>query len=485
MRNEIIRNNNVCLEIESFLRERYVELSGQVGLYSNIIGVFYHELMVYLTNYYLIKNSEASAGSSGVSAPKPNNLTRHILPSCTTENCEPRRFEKSHHDRKRPWQILIEIIFALKKGKARIGFDNYFISHDLKNILPALLGKYQICFETNNSLWLDNKDYQTEYLRKTIKEAAHYIRAPRIKEFAEDFVRFALSHVSDDQQSVNNAIFINVSNAHLQSRIRSANYKAKDKPVISFAHSCLSAYVTDEPLMGYGELSYCDYYVTYGHDQNFYSLKYARPLQRMPQIIYRSDHFIQKYYRTPEICFRELNSQVRILYAPTTFCGNMRYGPFRDIADNLYEKWQYALLRCGLDVTYKPHPSNRGPVKIRYAKTMTGNLMDCMHDFDFYFLDYISTASGLLGATDKCIIYFNLGLRNMSKDVLEDFKKRVFWVDIDLFGDLDKQISDAIANYNDHKQNFYNSYTEKYSLCKEETPDSDMLKRIIEDTVHN
>ena len=50
--------DRVALEVESLLRGQYHELSKNVGLYSNIIGIFFHELMIYSTNYYLIYKAD-------------------------------------------------------------------------------------------------------------------------------------------------------------------------------------------------------------------------------------------------------------------------------------------------------------------------------------------------------------------------------------------------------------------------------------------
>ena len=46
------------IELNHILKEEYSNLRTKVGPYSNIIGVFFHEIMIYLSNYYLIKNSK-------------------------------------------------------------------------------------------------------------------------------------------------------------------------------------------------------------------------------------------------------------------------------------------------------------------------------------------------------------------------------------------------------------------------------------------
>ena len=75
-----------------------------------------------------------------------------------------------------------------------------------------------------------------------------------------------------------------------------------------------------------------------------------------------------------------------------------------------------------------------------------------MNKYDFYILDYVSTASALCVATDKPIIYFNLGQRNLFNEAEELLKKRAFWVDVDFDKDLSSQINRAIKDFNSRKK---------------------------------
>ena len=52
------KEDKFALEINKILREDYNLLSKKVGPYSNLIGIFYHQIIIYTTNYYLIKNSK-------------------------------------------------------------------------------------------------------------------------------------------------------------------------------------------------------------------------------------------------------------------------------------------------------------------------------------------------------------------------------------------------------------------------------------------
>ena len=82
-------------------------------------------------------------------------------------------------------------------------------------------------------------------------------------------------------------------------------------------------------------------------------------------------------------------------------------------------------------------------------------------------------------ATDKPIIYFNLGQRNLFNEAEELLKKRAFWVDVDFDKDLSSQINRAIKDFNSRKKNYINHYTEKYSLSKNTNTEIDALENIL------
>ena len=67
----------------------------------------------------------------------------------------------------------------------------------------------------------------------------------------------------------------------------------------------------------------------------------------------------------------------------------------------------------------------------------------------------------------------------MSREALDLFKKRVFWVDIDLDNDLNIQIKAAIKNYNLSNKDFINRYSERFSLSDNNKDDTDLLNQII------
>ena len=337
------------------------------------------------------------------------------------------------------------------------------VSIDLKKIVLKNIFRYKFISSTNVKINLPDSLGQLDNLKGLIVDIANLLEIKNKINFVDNFLRYVESYLSNQPIKCNSNALIVGSNARLDVRINSANYLSKGKKVISFCHGEHSAYVLDEPIIGYTELSYCTDYVTYGKDQDFNKLEYAKPLFQLPNIYYRNSSEISKYYKDNSVLNTGLERATKILYIPTLFSENQRYAPFRDIDDSTYREWQESLLKIDLNITYKAHPKNKVEFDLKQDQIERRYLQEVLSQYDFYILDYISTASALCIATEKPILYLNIGCRNMSHEALDLFKKRVFWVDIDLDKNFDVQIENAIKDYNLSSRKFINEYTEQYS----------------------
>ena len=65
------------------------------------------------------------------------------------------------------------------------------------------------------------------------------------------------------------------------------------------------------------------------------------------------------------------------------------------------------------------------------VKIISDNFSYSYNQCDGYIFDHISTAFMIASATNKPIIYFNIGKRNLSIEAERIVKKRCFWIDID------------------------------------------------------
>jgi len=464
MNNKINLTDKKSLEIESLIRS-YIKETDYNKI--ELIGVFFHEFMIYATNYYIIKNSNENY---------PQDIKFPFLNSDYIKNTPQIKFDHIKNNKK--IYKLIEFFQRLLPLKKTI-YISSSNSHDIKQFILKHLFKYRFK-QVNLNLYLEDWDYQIDILKDLLSNICDLINICDKKDnFINNFIAYVNSYKSDKKVLLekNSYLLIN-SNMSIQNRINSITFIQNNKKIISLGHGEHSIQVFDEPIISYGELSYTTDYITYG--QNIVQLEST--IFKTPKIYYRNSNKILKYFVNKKIKFRTLDKTVKVLYVPTSFSGNIRYGPYRDIEDKDYAKWQKALLNNDYNITYKEHLNINYKIDFRIDKLETKQLTEVMHKYDIYILDYISTASALLFATNKPIIFFDIGLRNLDKEVNNDFKNRVFLQKINLDSNLNNQISNTFNHYNNNNNKQYiNTYTQKYSIDKNNENYINIIKQIIGD----
>ena len=419
----------------------------------DLVGVFYHELMIYATNFHIISTCNEEY-TQKIKFPFINSNYVKNTPKITF---------KKKAKRKKSYKIkTIELIQFFLPLKKKLAIEEN-LTNDLKFFLLRNILRYKFNFLTNVNINLKDANLQLDNLIKLTSEIANLLKIKNKKNFVENFIRYVESYIDNEFFECDSYALLVGSNARLNVRINSANFLSKGKKVISFGHGEQSIYILDEPIVGYGDLSYCTDYVAYGENQDFNKLEYAKPLFQLPNIYYRNSSEIGKYYKGNMVLNTKLDRATKILYIPTLLSSNQRYAPFRDIDDSSYKEWQTSLLKLDLNITYKAHPKNKIELDLKPVQIERRYLQEVISEYDFYLLDYISTASALCVATNKPILYFNIGCRNLSHEALQLFKKRVFWVDIDLDKSFDVQIENALKDYNFSSREYINEFTEKYS----------------------
>ena len=441
----------------------------------DLIGVFFHQIMIYGSNFYIIKDNNKNY-SRKVNFPFLNYEYVKKIPKLNFNDVM---------DRKNTliFKIIrfIQNFFSHKLTVDIEGEGNAFFEKKkflVKNFFTCKFNK-----TLNRKIFIKDKSEQINNLKILLEKIAIVINVKDKHYFVSNFIKYVDSYISQKPIFVKSDTLIVGSNTNLISRINSAVFLSQGKKVIAISHGEHSPFVIDEPSTGYGEFSYCSDYINFGRELDHSQLKYALPIMKLPNIHYRNSKIIKTYYKNQkDIEYVKLKNSSKVLYIPTIFSGYSRYGPFRDIEDDLYQKWQDALMNLDYNITYKTHPKNKIEAQLKYHKIVKKNLKDILNKYDFYLLDYISTASALCVATDKPIIYFNLGQRNLLTEAEKLLKKRVFWVDVDVSEDLNYQINKAIKDFNTIKKSYVNHYTEKYSLSKNNISDIDALEKILKRT---
>ncbi|MEM4396788.1 MAG: hypothetical protein QXR30_03995 [Candidatus Woesearchaeota archaeon] len=485
MRNE----DKTCLEIYNILLKNYRELNSKTDQFTNIIGIFFHEIMIFTTNYFLLSNSK---GSYNVKIDFPYLTSNYVKKPYIVSfqgNSRSNGQDKNifnyifNFNYKKLLYILETFHLNLLVKISNLNYNNSLIAlpnkqrFDIYNIIK----KFKIkILDEKPLLYVDDKRAQLDFLSSTLFEIFNFIGVVggNLDILIKSFINYVESRITEKQIRIKEDIFLSNTNSILNNRIFSSLFLLNNKKVISLSHGYSSFLKLDEPIVGYGELSYCNYYIDYGSILNTNFTNFQSPLISIkPKIIHINCKKVEKLYRKKVIKHHYLTKFSNILYIPNAFIANQRYGPFRDIEDFYYLKWQKTLLNLGYNIYYKIHPNNLIFYKeLSNIKIVTERIEKIIEKFDIIILDFLGSAYDLAIASDKPVIYFNFGLRNFTKEALELIKKRFFWYDIDLNLDYKEQILSAFNNYNDSKAEKFNEYSELYSINYD--PEANQAERI-------
>ena len=451
------------LYIDNILSTNFKLLSNSVGEYENIIGIFYHELMCYLTNFYILKESNVDY-KDDIKFPFLN--TSYIKNPYEIIFTEIEKIKTSKRDR------ILDFIASLSKGHK----ENFTVCHGaiglsnikLTQIIISIIFRLGLRIDSNDKCSIPKIDKQLFILSKAIEEVFSFLGVDNKDILNKSFINYTKMHITEKYVYPKGKYLVCGSMSILNNRINASNYKAQGKTVISLSHANSTFTHYDEPVIGYGELSYCDHYLDIGNQHDFLGLENVFSLQKMPMIHYYSDIYTKKLHNKREILFRKVDQKIKICYISNSFHSSKVYGPFRSYEDHDYLKFQKTIMNLNLNLKYIPHPSsntqNIDMFWLDDANTDSRKIKGILNDYDVFFIDYASSVMSYLAATDKPILFFDIGLRNMSDEYKEKLNERAFVYQIDIFGNLELQVSDAIKSYNKLKIDFVNNFTTSFSL---------------------
>ena len=113
-----------------------------------------------------------------------------------------------------------------------------------------------------------------------------------------------------------------------------------------------------------------------------------------------------------------------------------------------------------------------------HDKYISKKFLDIIDDVDVFVFDYISTAFCYAAATNKPIIYFNIGIQNIEKEAYEAIKKRALTFDVTDEFDIsyDEIVKQLMQMDIDH------TVTESYSLNEDR---EDREKKLLHYIINN
>ena len=321
----------------------------------------------------------------------------------------------------------------------------------------GLLGAFQKPVRS----FLPKQRQQIDALLACIGELCSDHAVPTVGTIQDNWARYAKIHTVEKQKRLNQNCIILGNRQDLQNRKLAVNFLQQDKDVVAFTHGEISSVVFDEPMYGYAERTLCSTLIEYGKKD--VGEPNDRVLVRPRTILYRNSLAAKaQYHRRERIEFREL-SQAKVLYIPTTYVGNQIYGPFHAYEDQIYREWQLALVEVIPSLTVKVHPKSN--VKLHPPGQPEKRwLDDCINEYDVLLIDYMATAAVLSIVSDKPIIYFDIGLRKLSKTFERDLQARSQYARIDINGNLREQIHDGLEKYSRSSRRWSNIDIEKYII---------------------
>jgi len=228
---------------------------------------------------------------------------------------------------------------------------------------------------------------------------------------------------------------------HIPNRLMAARARSAGIPVVTVGHGQASGMAGD-PVLGYGERTLATHELGYATSGMRDRLAMPRaqsmiaadePISAIPSDAEKVAAIFREGAGIKPLDFRR-NS--RIYYVPTTFNDLHTYGPHRSMPDLIYARWQQHLLDQFPEVALKAYPWTKASTDWAYDAIEPPRI--CRDQFelvldraDGFVFDYISTAFVLACATDKPIVYFDVGLRDPSPLALEVIRERCIYVRVD------------------------------------------------------
>lgn len=340
----------------------------------------------------------------------------------------------------------------------------------------------------DSSIFIPRVELQYDILGKHIKAAFESVGYALPDSLAVLTRSWIFSFISRTKRSLPNAsIYLSGSLTRPVSRVGAASYRSVGVPVVSIFHGETCG-TMDEPMFGYGENAFADAVIGYGEDgcriatssKFSYSL-FEDPVKYVPS----TSEQISSTYQGQEPTAFDPNKRMTWMYVPTSFSGSARYGPFRDIHDVAYLQWQIDLLSTLREavsgrVIWKPHRKGKSATLPGYLDSVDvvndHTFEDILDMADVFVFDYISSAFSIAAATNKPIVYLDIGLRNLCSLAQEDVEKRCVYVRAN-----PQEAKKAIEAALQQTKLLCNHYSKHFSLSMDDRP----RHEVIADTISN
>jgi len=479
----LIKDNQDCLVIYHALVEGFEECERAVQPHVNVFSLFFHHLMRILTGY-ILKNNELLGPykPSKEVLDFPVNRFPYInyMEILNNVDYESKDYSLVKDDNPYIKRKLISFLSRSLKpfGKGSIGIsENTLFNRDL--VLGLIRNGYQVQFLHDFKISVDYLDIQLKLISECINKI--FINLC-IANSPEPVIEIIKRHIINSVAENNNIrIDCDAIIAGSMCELINCSYGAISRlsgiPIISIMHGEGDQLLFNEPVFGYGDRTYPSVLFGFGPGplEGIKDGKYLRSLYDQPEYMTSNSNFIKRIYNNDNVVPIKNHAKMKWMYIPDSITYHIRYGPFAgNIPPQLYLQWQRTLLNSFDNIIYKRHPKGHSLFRKLTNNNLKNLLVPHSNDIlftsenfyniyeqcDGYIFDHISTAFMVASATDKPIVYFNLGKRNFTDYAEKIIRERCLWLDVDPAnpGDLREQI--------ESKQNkpYTNSITTNFSL---------------------
>ena len=474
--NYIKNDNNTNLQLFNQLYSDYQKSLLDYEQKINILGIYFYDILKILTHINL-KINEINNNLEFKINKKKKLLN---FPYYSVEdikkgiNVTDKKYgKKLSDDKKKIFKKLINFKNLLISKKNIITSypikidDNYLFYSINKKTKKNYIYQYYIGKDIYKIPLLNEQLIKLEIILNNIeKKLFMKIKNLRLSEIIKLHIK-ANCKDGKEKFKINSDYFIIESGVELKNRIASSIAKQSNIKIIQISHGdCYGVF--DEPIWSsIGDQFNADYILGYGDGYIKYNKFNKFSLNKNAIYINGTSKIVDKIQKDNAFNKNYTVNDLKFVYFPTTFSGyTKRHGPYRDMPDNLYQKWHFELNNLfKKKLIFKVHP------KEDYIELFNKDLIVNKDQVSKYFrvnhvliFDHISTAFNIAASSNNQIIYFDLGTRNLNNEALNFIKKRTLYFKIEKelpkLDELLKQLSNKYIDY---------SYVENFCIGLQET----------------
>jgi hypothetical protein len=227
---------------------------------------------------------------------------------------------------------------------------------------------------------------------------------------------------------------------HLSNRVMAARARCGGTPVVTVAHGQCSGMI-GEPVCGYGEATLATH--EFGYASAGMRERPAMPLARsliaddepLGAIASDAERVAAIYRPAATIEPLDLAQSSPVYYVPTGFNNLHTYGPYRMMPDVVYARWQQHVLAQFPEAILKAYPWQKDTDwaygAMDPARICLPPLEQVLDKAGAFIFDYNSTGLLMACATNKPVIFFDVGLRLQSPLALEAIRERCIYIRVE------------------------------------------------------